>query len=234
MLIHWWISSNICSFVGIGVDDAFVIVNAFNRERKGARTSETNQDLVGRAARGLGRAGASITVTSLTDLVAFAISSSSALPALASFCAYAAVCIFFLWFFASTFFSACLVLDERRQRDNRRECLCCLTRTKPIEEEEDEMFKEDLVSRYFRNYHAPAILSPVGKIVTLVVFAGLFGFGLYGAMNLSVEDSQRNFIPEGYLSEYLEAADDYFPSEGIDVCSCWKISDHACRSRSKI
>eukprot|EP00977_Amphora_coffeiformis_P018261 scaffold6349_cov167-Amphora_coffeaeformis.AAC.5 len=203
--------------LGIGVDDAFVIVNAFNRERKVPRTQEDNEALANRAARSLARAGASITVTSLTDLVAFAISSSSGLPALASFCAYAAICIFFLWLFASTFFSACLVLDERRQRDNRRECVCCLTRKNPIEENDDS-YKEDFVSRYFRNYHAPAILSPVGKAVTLILFAGLVGFGFYGAMNLSVEDSQRNFVPEGsYLNGYLAAADDYFPSEGIDL-----------------
>jgi Niemann-Pick C1 protein len=121
--------------LGIGVDDAFVIVNAFNRERKGPRTTEDNEMLRGRCARALARAGASITVTSATDLVAFGISSSSSLPALASFCAYAAISIFFLWLFASTFFTATLVLDERRQRDNRRECLCCVTRKVPIQED---------------------------------------------------------------------------------------------------
>jgi Niemann-Pick C1 protein len=148
--------------LGIGVDDAFVIVNAFNRERKGPRTSEDNAALAQRCSRALARAGASITVTSATDLVAFGISASSSLPALASFCAYAAISIFFLWTFVSTFFTATLVLDERRQRDNRRECLCCVTRKNPIDEEEDTGFEEDAVSRYFRNYHAPAILSAVG------------------------------------------------------------------------
>ena len=207
--------------LGIGVDDAFVIVNAFNRERRGPRSTESNQDLVQRAGRALARAGASVTVTSATDLVAFAISSTSAIPALSSFCAYAAISIFFLYVFASTFFSACMVLDERRQRDNRRECLCCLTRKKPLEEghTDEEVYEqsEDLFSRYFRNYHAPAILSKFGKVAVLALFAGLFGFGIFGAMNLSVENSQRNFIPEGYLQDYLDAADTYFPSEGIDV-----------------
>ena len=119
---------NVLPFVllGIGVDDGFVIANAFNRERKVARKDESDDDIAVRAGRALARAGASITVTSATDLVAFAISSSSSLPALSSFCAYAAICIFFLWLFASVFFSATFVLDERRLRDNRRECLCCL------------------------------------------------------------------------------------------------------------
>ena len=98
--------------LGIGVDDAFVIVNAFNRERKVPRAKESNDDISKRCARALARAGASITVTSLTDLVAFSISSSSKLPALSSFCAYAAICIFFLWLFASTFFAATMVFDE--------------------------------------------------------------------------------------------------------------------------
>lgn len=48
-----------------------MIVNAFNRERTVARKAETNADLTNRAGRALARAGASITVTSLTDMVAF-------------------------------------------------------------------------------------------------------------------------------------------------------------------
>lgn len=165
--------------IGIGVDDAFVIVNAFNRERKEARSSESNEDISTRAARAMKRAGASITVTSLTDMVAFGISASSRLPALASFCAYAAVGVIFLWAFSCTFFAAALVLDERRQRDNRREFLCCLTRKNSVPEEKDVKFEEDKVSKYFRQFHAPAILSKIGKLVVLLLFSVLLGFGIY-------------------------------------------------------
>ena len=83
--------------LGIGVDDAFVIANAFDREREGVpRNSEDDDAFDKRGARALARAGASITVTSATDLVAFAISATSALPVLASFCAFASIYIFFL------------------------------------------------------------------------------------------------------------------------------------------
>ncbi len=204
--------------LGIGVDDAFVIVNAFDRERRGRRTSEDNAELSKRCARALARAGASITVTSATDLVAFGISSASSLPALASFCAYAAISIFFLWAFSATFFTATLVLDERRQRDNRRECVCCVTRRNPIAEEEDMGFDEDFVSLYFRKYHAPTILSKLGKACVLLAFAGLFGFGIWGTLNLEVEDSERAFIPEdSYLRAYIETVDEFYPSTGIDL-----------------
>eukprot|EP00557_Chaetoceros_sp_GSL56_P006937 CAMPEP_0176499398 /NCGR_PEP_ID=MMETSP0200_2-20121128/12903_1 /TAXON_ID=947934 /ORGANISM="Chaetoceros sp., Strain GSL56" /LENGTH=920 /DNA_ID=CAMNT_0017897809 /DNA_START=84 /DNA_END=2846 /DNA_ORIENTATION=- len=214
--------------LGIGVDDAFVIVNAFDRERSGSRKGESNDDLAKRGARALARAGASITVTSFTDLVAFAISASSSLPALASFCAYASVGIVFLWIFASTFFTASLVLDERRQRDNRRECLCWLTRKKGGLEEDDEnegegegnngKFHEGNVSLYFRNVHAPTILSRFGKVVVCLFFSALLGLGIWGALNLSVENTERAFIPSGsYLTDYINAADKYYPSSGIDL-----------------
>lgn len=170
--------------LGIGVDDAFVIVNAFNRERKVKRSAESNADLAKRAATGLARAGSSITVTSLTDLVAFGISSSSSLPALASFCGYAAIGIFFLWLFSATFFTATLVLDERRQRDNRRECVCCFTRKKELEEQE-EGFEEGAIARYFRNYHSPLILSKLGKLIVLTIFSCLLGFGIWVSFKLS-------------------------------------------------
>jgi len=222
--------------LGIGVDDAFVIVNAFNRERKVPRSQETNSMIRQRSARALARAGASITVTSVTDFVAFAISSSSRLPALASFCAWAAICILFLWFFASTFFTASLVLDERRQRDNRRECFCCLTRKNEIQEDdEQDGFQENAVSRYFRNYHAPAILSNVGKIVVLVLFSALLAFGIYGAAKLSVEDTQREFIPsDSYLKSYLSATDEYFPSQGIDLYFVFEGGDNIFESRKEL
>ncbi len=228
---------NLLPFIllGIGVDDAFVIVNAFNRERKVARSAESNEDLATRSARSLARAGTSITVTSATDLVAFAISSASALPALSSFCAYAAVAIFFLWFFSATFFTACLVLDERRQRDNRRECLVCCTRKNPMEDDEGDVFEEDLVSRYFRNYHAPAILSRAGKVIVLLFFSGLIAFGVYGAMNLSVEDSTRSFIPEGsYLQDYFAASDEFFPSKGIDLYFVFERGSDIYASRTEL
>ena len=82
--------------LGIGVDDAFVVVNAFNWECTMPHREESYEQLIQQGADVYARSGASFIVTSLTDMAAFAISSSSALPALASFCAYAAIGVFFL------------------------------------------------------------------------------------------------------------------------------------------
>jgi len=206
--------------LGIGVDDAFVIANAFDQERQGKpRSTETNEELLLRSSRALSRAGASITVTSLTDLVAFGISSSSVLPALASFSAYASISVFFLWAFAAVFFTACMVIDERRQIENRRECVCCMTRKRSAQEIEETMGANNgsLFMMYFRDYHGKAILSWPGKVLVLIVFAGLMAFGAYSATLLNVEDTQRDFIPQGTsLSDFFEASDELFPDQGIN------------------
>jgi predicted RND superfamily exporter protein len=204
--------------LGIGVDDAFVIANAFDREREGVpRESEDDESLIKRGAKSLARAGASITVTSLTDLVAFAISSTSSLPALSSFCAFASINILFLWALAASFFTATMVIDEKRQRANKRDCLCCLTR-QAGPDEIDTGSKEGRIPTYFRKYHAPRILSKPGKAATLLFFAGLFGFGVYGFINLPVEDSARNFIPEdSYIKTYASTSDEYFPTSGTSL-----------------
>ena len=57
--------------LGIGVDDIFIICNTFDRELKVARSKETDEDIISRSANALARVGSSITVTSLTDIVAF-------------------------------------------------------------------------------------------------------------------------------------------------------------------
>jgi len=93
--------------VGIGVDDAFVTANAFGRERTVPRRQETNLEIATRSTRALAKAGG--------DVGDRFVGVSSTLPALARFCAYASIGVFFLWFLSSTLIAAVLVLDERRQ-----------------------------------------------------------------------------------------------------------------------
>ena len=125
--------------------------------------------------------------------------------------------IFFLWALSATFFTATMFFDEKRQRDNRRDVLCCIKR-KTIVDEEDTGSEEGFLSRYFRFYHGPAILSPYGKALTILAFAGLLAFGIYGATELPVEDSNRSFIPaDSYLNTWLRDADEYFPSSGSSL-----------------
>ena len=106
--------------LGIGVDDMFVIVQAVENLSASERKLPIHQR-IGKAMR---HAGVSITVTSVTDMAAFLIGSTSvriemsthyaaifnlfyalqSMPILRHFCLFAAMGVFFLYVFAITFF----------------------------------------------------------------------------------------------------------------------------------
>lgn len=74
--------------IGIGVDDMFIIIAAFDAQDDDLDTAE-------RMARGLRRCGLSILYTTMTDVVAFYLGAASALPAITAFCLYAATTLLF-------------------------------------------------------------------------------------------------------------------------------------------
>eukprot|EP01025_Chloroclados_australasicus_P040915 TRINITY_DN4307_c0_g1_i2.p1 TRINITY_DN4307_c0_g1~~TRINITY_DN4307_c0_g1_i2.p1 ORF type:complete len:662 (-),score=78.23 TRINITY_DN4307_c0_g1_i2:28-2013(-) len=96
--------------LGLGVDDSFVIVGAYFKEA-------TKQDLTvpERISATMRSAGTSITVTSVTDLAAFAIGTWTDLPALRDFSIYATLGILFTYLYQAIFFTAILALDSRRE-----------------------------------------------------------------------------------------------------------------------
>lgn len=75
-------------FKGVGVDNIFVIVNAFDKTNPKDEESK-------RMREALEESGTSITVTSLTNFLAFAIGALTSLPVLRAFAIYAALGVFF-------------------------------------------------------------------------------------------------------------------------------------------
>lgn len=117
--------------LGLGVDDAFVITAEYNIHLKKMKESSKTpdeidiEDLMGKT---MMAAGQSILVTSLTDFLVFMLGSLTILPALSSFCTYAAVGVLCDFFYQVTFFSATLVLNHRRVHDKRRDLYGCFTK----------------------------------------------------------------------------------------------------------
>lgn len=110
--------------LGIGVDDMFIIVNGYHH-------TDVSWDIPKRMAVSLKHTGASITITSLTDFVAFLVGSSTNLPALSSFCVFAAFSVLCGYLLQVTLFSAMLVLNERRVRNKRLDIAPCFKIEKP-------------------------------------------------------------------------------------------------------
>ena len=106
--------------LGLGVDDMFVIVNCIDQAPATLKADE-------RFRIGFKHAGPSITVTSITDAIAFFLGSLSSLPALQSFCIYAGLCVIMLYLSFLTIFASWYVYDLRRLHELKGDCcgFCC-------------------------------------------------------------------------------------------------------------
>ena len=106
--------------LGLGVDDMFVIVTCIDQTPQSWSPEKRFQV-------GLKHAGPSITITSLTDAIAFFLGSLTTLPALNSFCMYAGFCTIALYISFVTIFSPFFLYDLRRMHKRKSDCcgLCC-------------------------------------------------------------------------------------------------------------
>jgi len=193
--------------LGLGVDDSFVIMNSFKQ-------TNPSDGIVNRMKESMSHAGVSITVTSMTDFVAFIISTSTSLPALASFCFYAATGILFLFVFQCIFFGAYVVIDDRRQKARKMDCCCCFSVAEnDAHDKAREAFERNpgMVSRFMKNKYGPFIVNKnVGIIVTIMSMA-LLGVGVYGATQLKVESNQLSFVPDkSYIQDTFKQNDELF------------------------
>ncbi|KAG7160185.1 NPC intracellular cholesterol transporter 1-like 1 [Homarus americanus] len=194
--------------LGLGIDDMFVIMQAWNN----LSPQEKKLKLDERIGCALKHAGVSITVTSVTDFVAFAVGSTTVLPALRSFCIYAAVGIASVFFFQATFFVACLSVDQRRLENRRHGLFWCwkLNNWTP-----NQCSQKDLCQIFFNEVYAKFLfLAPVKVLILVVtvVFTCVSGWGL---SNLRQEFDPVWFLPQdSYLYNFFIKQKYYFPSSG--------------------
>ncbi len=206
--------------LGLGVDDAFILVTYYQKALKSAKSEE--QALVYAVRRG----GMSILITSLTDFLAFAIGSTTVLPALSSFCIYAGVGVIFDFIFQITFFMACVSLNSRRARANRRDCCCCISYPRGEPDPEEEEFEpgkseprgcfcigctNDVMEPTFQRAGETLTKWPA-RIVVICVYLVLIGLSINGVASIKKNFKLDWFLPEGsYLLQAMEWTNDYFP-----------------------
>lgn len=75
-------------------------------------------------------AAVSITLTSITDALAFGIGAVSTFRSITLFCAYSGVAVLFSYVYAVTFFAACLTYSGRREEANKHPATCKTVNTR--------------------------------------------------------------------------------------------------------
>eukprot|EP00168_Porphyra_purpurea_P009886 TRINITY_DN2426_c0_g1_i5.p2 TRINITY_DN2426_c0_g1~~TRINITY_DN2426_c0_g1_i5.p2 ORF type:complete len:400 (-),score=108.06 TRINITY_DN2426_c0_g1_i5:296-1495(-) len=110
--------------LGVGADDGFVVVQALDDVRANPRYA--SKPARERVAVALSNSGVAIFLTSATNVAVFLISSATKLPALRHFSWWAALGVFFDFFYTLLFLVPCLLWDERRMAAGRRDCVPCV------------------------------------------------------------------------------------------------------------
>ena len=177
--------------LGIGIDDMFVITQCRNTLPDNLKSLPVDE----RMASTMSHAGIAITITSVTDFIAFGIGASTVLPALRSFCMYAAVGILSIFFFQSTWFCALLAVDEYRVEAKRDGCFCCLVHPQAEVKEADAAGR---ITSIFNSF-AKALSRPASKAAVLGVTLVILGLGLWGTILLQME-----FRPEWLMDPQSE------------------------------
>ncbi|XP_064108422.1 protein patched homolog 1-like [Macrobrachium nipponense] len=194
--------------LGLGVDDMFVIITAWNNIPK----MYQNKELCERIGMTMQHAGVSITVTSATNFLAFIIGSSSDLPALRYVCLYAAIGIAAVYIFQATFFVACLVFDQRRLEDNRQGLLWCW---KIKNWQPNQCSQIDLCKTFFTKIYGNYLIRAPSQIFVLFFTGVLFFMSCWGASKIQQEFDPKWFMPpDSYLTKFLQKMKFHYPTSG--------------------
>jgi predicted RND superfamily exporter protein len=186
---------------GIGLDDSFIILGAF------LRTNESKGP-VERMIETIDEIGLSITLTSLTSVLAFALGSMSSVPVVYWLCQYAYPTIFITYLYQITFFTASVVLDERRIAQNRQDCCSCIK--VPRSSSKSLTIRKNLhyqaYTDRFMNTYAEFLLRPLVKAVVVVSFTTLFFASCYSTSQLTQNFKYSDALPDdSYITDFQVA-----------------------------
>ena len=146
-------------------------------------------------------------------MIAFGIGGFTILPALQSFCIYASVGIVATFVFQSSFFLACMTLDQRRIEGRRNGCCPCYVHPRLATDRPAAVQRSQLQGAFVRFGHF-LMSTPVKAGVILVTLA-ITGVGIWGNVLLRQEFDPTWFLPaDTYIAQWFANNERYFPSQG--------------------
>ncbi|KAF7810729.1 NPC intracellular cholesterol transporter 1-like [Senna tora] len=105
--------------LAVGVDNMCILVHAMKRQ-------STSLPIEERICNALGEVGPSITLASISEILAFAVGSFISMPACRVFSMFAALAVLLDFLLQITAFVALVTLDFMRAEDNRIDCFPCI------------------------------------------------------------------------------------------------------------
>ncbi|XP_016116146.1 patched domain-containing protein 3-like [Sinocyclocheilus grahami] len=215
--------------LGVGVDDMFIMISCWQK-------TEVDKDVEVRLADTYKEAGVSITITTLTDVLAFYIGLATPFRSVQSFCLYTSTALLFCYIFNITFFGACLALNGRREKGNRHwlTCMkvpeatgdgrgCCVGGA--YDEDTHTEFEMPMNS-FFKNYYGPFLTRVWVKTLVCLIYAGYLAVSIYGCFQIQEGLDVKNLAEDGsYVGSYYDKEDEFFSAFGPNVMLVIKDED---------
>jgi predicted RND superfamily exporter protein len=207
--------------LGIGLDDSFIMSGAYDRTDPSKGPKERIYDTVEDV-------GISITVSTITTTLAFGLGCISTVPTIYWLCLYAFPTIMCVYIYQLTFFVACIVVDERRIQQHRRDCCTWIIVDgdddgnddgdgdgDDDEQEEKSTAISGITEKYILRY-ADVLLRPRIKAIVVLLFAGLAAVCAFSVSLHHQEFDVTELVPsDSYMTTWMNALDVYSEMSSI-------------------
>ncbi|XP_072010960.1 patched domain-containing protein 3-like isoform X1 [Engystomops pustulosus] len=212
--------------LGVGVDDMFIMISSWQQTKVKDKVEDRMADTYAEAA-------VSITITTLTDVLAFYIGILTSFQSVQSFCIYTGTAILFCFLYNVTCFGAFLALNGRREESNRHWFIC-----KKVAEEKDTHRSsaynmccvgggysqisgketDHPITNFFRNQYGPFLNNIWTKIFVLLLYLGYLASSIYGCFQVQEGIDLRNLATDSsYVRSFYDDEDLYFSEYGPRV-----------------
>ncbi|XGW06923.1 hypothetical protein V3C99_016883, partial [Haemonchus contortus] len=174
--------------IGVGSDDVFIIIHAMRKTNK--RMSLEDQIAVT-----MEEAGPSITVTSLTNILSFAIGILTPTPAISIFCLYTCVGLAVDFVYQLTFFVAALVYEEIRITEPEKPPITNKANSEDVVAAKPSVYPADpngIVAKYCR-----VLKMRTTRLLLLFVLLFYWAASLYGCFKMEIRMDTTNLIMKG-------------------------------------
>ncbi|XP_065485043.1 patched domain-containing protein 3-like [Caloenas nicobarica] len=215
--------------LGVGVDDMFIMIACWEQSSR----KEGKSSVKSRLAETYAEAALSVTITTLTDVLAFFIGTWTAFPSVRSFCLYTGTAFVFCYIYTMTFFGAIIVLNHKREQGNRHwlTCLpvgdtdraetscsynaCCIGKRSG---ESPQPESEHPMSIFFKKYYGPFFTNKWIKLLVVLLYGAYLGGSIYGCTQIREGIDLRNLASDdSYVIPYYDDTDKYFSAYGPRV-----------------
>ncbi|XP_066483677.1 patched domain-containing protein 3-like [Tiliqua scincoides] len=212
--------------LGVGVDDMFILVSCWQQ-------TKVKDSVKDRMADTYAEAAVSVTITTLTDVLAFYIGIATSFQSVRSFCIYTGTAFIFCYLYNLTFLGAILALNGRREESNRHWLTFMKVETEPQDsrglvynrcciggsfDEATGTETEHPMKGFFRKHYGPFLMHTWIKVLAMVLYLLYLSSSIYGCIQVKEGIDLRNLASDNsYVIQYYDWEEKYFEVYGPRV-----------------